>query len=537
MSTLEYNSFDWEKYIFYYEDLENDNIDTKEKAWNHWKKHGKKEGRIYFDLNEKSTTKPMSLDMTIDEYFNWDKYVNYYQDLKNDNINTKEKAWKHWIKHGEKEGRLYFTVNDENSSNGYNSIEYINFDWEMYVNFYDDLQSKKTKEHAWEHWKKNGVEENRIYFDSNNSAYYRDFDFKKYIENKNLNIFNTKEEAFKSWLTFGYNQELQSFSNKNTTKKMLCSFENLFFINLACHYLSIKYDLLFDYEYYDVFNKFGIEFFFGKNTYKSDFLLTNENFFSLIDTNEIKKENITLTENINCVTKDFCLFIKKYFWENSENQNKITQSNLFKDRYLSNKDLYVYVFIDDSFDESYYNQLFDYYSDNIEKIRYSKIYLSSNNIEDEMCKKLINEYYVTIDEREICEQIMFASTCKNLILSNDIVSLLIGLFNFFSKHVYYPLLTTSKYNEIFKSLGWKGVDISKIKKYTPKSLSYNKKEKNQADSPTDEWYDSPFIRPRLLKTIQPVRESKPKIRLTTTQGLGGREEPPHIKFDNLESTS
>jgi hypothetical protein len=537
MSTLEYDSFDWENYIFFYEDLQNDNINTKEKAWNHWKKHGKNEGRLYFDLKNKNSNAPTSFDMSIDDYFDWEKYVNYYEDLKNDNINTKEKALRHWIKHGEKEGRIYFTVSDENSNNTYNSIEYINFDWEMYVNFYEDLKSKKNKEHAWEHWNKNGMQENRIYFDLNNSASYKEFDFDKYLKNQNLKRVTTKEEAFKSWLTLGYNEDLHSFSNKNTTKKLMYSFGNLFFVNLACHYLSMKYNILFDYEYYDVFSKLGVELFIGKNTYKNDLLLTNENFFSLIESNEIKKENITLSDNFNCITTDFCLFIKKYFWENSENQNKITQCNLFKDRYLSNKDLYIYVFIDDSIDESFYKQMFEYYSDNIQKIKYSKIYLSSNNIEHEICKKLIDEHYITIDEREICEQIMFASTCKNLILSNDNVSLLIGLFNFFSKHVYYPTVTTSKYTEIFRSLGWKGVDISKITKNKPKTLSYNKKENNQADSPTDEWYDSPFIRPKPVKTIKPVMESKPKLKVRLTQGLSVYDEPVHIKFDNLECTS
>lgn len=37
--------------------------------------------------------------------FNWKYYINKYDDLKKANINTKVKAWEHWIKFGEKELR------------------------------------------------------------------------------------------------------------------------------------------------------------------------------------------------------------------------------------------------------------------------------------------------------------------------------------------------------------------------------------------------------------------------------------------------
>ena len=42
-----YIKFDWETYINNYEDLERAGINTKEKAWNHWITNGKRENRIY----------------------------------------------------------------------------------------------------------------------------------------------------------------------------------------------------------------------------------------------------------------------------------------------------------------------------------------------------------------------------------------------------------------------------------------------------------------------------------------------------------
>ena len=48
-------------------------------------------------------------------------------------------------------------------------------------------------------------------------------------------------------------------------------------------------------------------------------MLTNDNFFTLINEAnnhiDIKKENITLSDDLHCVTKNFCLFVKNYLFE------------------------------------------------------------------------------------------------------------------------------------------------------------------------------------------------------------------------------
>ena len=41
------------------------------------------------------------------QLFNWIQYVNKYEDLMNANINTKEKAYQHWFTYGKKEGRTW----------------------------------------------------------------------------------------------------------------------------------------------------------------------------------------------------------------------------------------------------------------------------------------------------------------------------------------------------------------------------------------------------------------------------------------------
>jgi hypothetical protein len=48
----EYVNFDWMSYLNYYDNLRNCGIDSKIKAWNHWITTGKKEGYLFFDSKE-----------------------------------------------------------------------------------------------------------------------------------------------------------------------------------------------------------------------------------------------------------------------------------------------------------------------------------------------------------------------------------------------------------------------------------------------------------------------------------------------------
>lgn len=83
--------FDWKFYVDYHKDLQSANINTQEKAINHWLKYGRKSGRIY---NEHA----------ID--FDWIFYLSHYPDLKKKGINTQEKALLHWLEYGIKEDRI-----------------------------------------------------------------------------------------------------------------------------------------------------------------------------------------------------------------------------------------------------------------------------------------------------------------------------------------------------------------------------------------------------------------------------------------------
>ncbi len=87
--------FDWEFYINYYIDLKNARIVTKQAAELHYKKFGKKENRVY---NRK---------FIVEANFDWKKYLSLNPDLQNQGITNQDKAIKHWVEIGKLQNRKY----------------------------------------------------------------------------------------------------------------------------------------------------------------------------------------------------------------------------------------------------------------------------------------------------------------------------------------------------------------------------------------------------------------------------------------------
>ena len=86
--------FNWEFYINKYDDLNNGNLKNHEDAWYHWLSFGKKEKRIYSDISI---------------FFNWKDYIKFHQDLMG--ISCEEEAWRHFLYYGRNENRVIYHYN------------------------------------------------------------------------------------------------------------------------------------------------------------------------------------------------------------------------------------------------------------------------------------------------------------------------------------------------------------------------------------------------------------------------------------------
>jgi hypothetical protein len=187
--------FDWKFYIKLYDDLIINNINTEEKALNHWNNIGKNENRI---CNKNI------------ENFNWKKYILLNPDLKQHNINNKESAVIHWLTKGIYENRIIENIeeNIENIEKNIENIENIednteNFDWKFYIKLYSDLSlhNINTEDSAFKHWATIGKNENRVC-----NKNIKNFNWEQYLllnpDLKENNI-HDEESAVIHWLTKG----------------------------------------------------------------------------------------------------------------------------------------------------------------------------------------------------------------------------------------------------------------------------------------------------------------------------------------------
>ena len=186
------DNFDWKKYILMNEDLKD--INSKKDAIHHWINYGINEKRKLYLLNNSNEEKEEDKHSN----FDWEKYKSFYKDLKK--IHSKKDALIHWENHGKKENRIYFTLKSLSSSSFKNEFElpskkntdinevvYSDFDWETYVNNYEDLKKIDSKEKAWNHWLQNGKKEKRVLFNIHKKIE------DDYLELKNNELLEGKE--------------------------------------------------------------------------------------------------------------------------------------------------------------------------------------------------------------------------------------------------------------------------------------------------------------------------------------------------------
>ena len=338
------------------------------------------------------------------EVFDWIYYIEYYNDVSKGNITDKLSAWNHWVKSKKKKKQIFFTIFKKEF------VTYETFDWISYVSINSDL-AKFDRKQAWNHWVNCGSKEERSYQRFNNTC-----------------IHNGR-------------------------------FGNLFFINMAFHFIAIKNNLKVIYKYNEKFIELGFRFFTGKKSYDDNIVLSDFNFFDIIKNENKIEKNITFDiDHFFCQTPEFVLYIKdkfkKIFKENVKKKNK------FNYRYKTNNDVFLHVRLGDLKKDLIREKNKNYYEETLSKIVFNKAYISSDSIESSFCKSLIEKYKLTIIDYNEVETIMFASTCKTLILSGGTFSWLIGILGFYSTHIFYPRYKTNAwYDDIFVFENWTPIDV------------------------------------------------------------------------------
>jgi hypothetical protein len=226
--------------------------------------------------------------------------------------------------------------------------------------------------------------------------------------------------------------------------------------NLAVSLLAKKHNLKVDYYNNDLINKLGIELFSGNNSYNSIQYLTDDNYFTIYNSDEL---NYNLNPNQNFFqTKEITNFLYTYL-HTEKVKSSIIDNNPFKQRYTKNNDLFIHVRLTDA---AIFNPGITYYINAIKNITFDDLYISTDDKNDNMIKELLNLYPSSqLIEFDEITTFQFASTCKHIILSHGSFSAVIGYLSFFS-NIYYPEYELNKlwFGDIFSIDKWIKLQIN-----------------------------------------------------------------------------
>ena len=202
--------------------------------------------------------------------------------------------------------------------------------------------------------------------------------------------------------------------------------------NIVCSKLSEKYNLKFQYEYYDEITKLGIHLYTNGCYFHNNTIPLKDGDFHRFMYDEELKANI-FTNRTFFQNEYFAKYFRKYF-ETDEIKNSIMEHNLFKERYNKNNDVYVHLRLGDVTD---YAPSFEYYDQALHSLKFENGYISSETLDHPLCIALIEKYKLIPIIKAAVETIMFGSSCKSLILTSGTMSWMIGLLGYFST-IYYP---------------------------------------------------------------------------------------------------
>lgn len=234
---------------------------------------------------------------------------------------------------------------------------------------------------------------------------------------------------------FSQNNNLQIIPGINNNSKAPGRFANHFIRDLACSFIASNSNIDFTYgPYQEKIERLGLILFKPQQTcvFTENILLDDSTFFQYIQ--KPVEKNFSLEQSF-CQTKEFSNFMYNYLRTPSI-KNTIITSNNFQERYNFNNDVFIHVRLGDVTGIQKENHDFEYYDKILSTLHFDTGYISSDSLHDELCVKLIEKYNLLTFQSDEVFTIMFASTCKHLILSGGTFSWLMGILAFYSD-VYY----------------------------------------------------------------------------------------------------
>ncbi len=212
--------------------------------------------------------------------------------------------------------------------------------------------------------------------------------------------------------------------------------------NLAVSLIAKKHNLKVYYSSNELISSLGIELFSGSNVHDTVNILTDENYFSILECDDISYR--LNSNNSYFQTKNIITLLYNHLTSDSVKSN-IILNNPFKNRYNNNSDLFVHIRLTDV---KHLNDGIDYYLNAIRGITFDNLYVATDDHDHDIIKKIVEIHNPKILILNEIETIQFGSTCKHILLSQGTFSAMIGYLAFFST-VYCPEKKPAWHGDIF----------------------------------------------------------------------------------------
>lgn len=217
--------------------------------------------------------------------------------------------------------------------------------------------------------------------------------------------------------------------------------------NLCVSLIAKKFNLKVFYSSYEKIKLLGIDLFIGNNEYNNIIQLTDDNFFTILNSDSLSSN---LNPNNNYFqTKEITNYLYTYL---HNNKNNIINANPYKERYNNNNDCFIHIRLTDA---AQYSPSLEYFLNIIKKINFNKLYIATDDTSHFIIKGISDNYICEIINLNDINTIQFGSTCKNIILSHGTFSAMIGYLGFFS-NIYYTNLKNEHlwHGDIFSIPNW-----------------------------------------------------------------------------------
>ena len=213
-------------------------------------------------------------------------------------------------------------------------------------------------------------------------------------------------------------------------------FGNQIIRNLAMSLIARKFDLIMRYQRSEEIEKLGFKLFSGTKKYRKHKVITEGNYSGMLNRSSIyfniRSQGICfyqtreITDNINVYLNSPTIM------------NEIIENNNHKERYKNNNDCFVHIRLGDV---EGWTPGFEYYYKIISQFKFDNLYIATDSPGHEIIAMLRKKFpHMQLYDTTLPDIMLFASTCKYVVLSYGSFSAIIGYLSFFS-HVYYKKIS------------------------------------------------------------------------------------------------